>query len=631
MSSITNTVITGFTKSVSNFMTGNSKSATEKKIELGSKLSILLEEYKENIEIPKIVVVGTQSSGKTSILNGIIGLPILPTGNSITTRTPLHIELVPILNPNESCVIINKQKIDINPKSYTKQDMKKIADVINVITNEYTNNTLNISSKPIYITVKYSNLPHIFLIDLPGLTLVARTDEGQPKDIKKQIRDLVSSYISSTHTYILAIIAAREDIETDMALELIKEYDHSLNRTMGILTKVDLMNSQSSISQYIEGDMVSIDLRMKYDYIAVRNFKSEQHIKEEDFFKNHPIYSSLFAKYPESFTIKSVTNKSISILDLALCIELPKIEKKIKYELQNIEKELQKFPQSINPSEYSTRLFSIISSVCIELSKQINGRGIYSDTGRIVKKILIDYRNEIGAINSLKDYSKTDIKEIIEKVEGNHMSVSIPSIQIIEYILMSADKNPIDFLYIPSMKVIDKITFEIKKLAKQIINSSPHLHSFINCKEAILKYINEFIDLCMGKTKDNIKNILEHQKCYVWTDDVSFSQSIAENIEKNNNIYITTKNMFETYYSTIIFQCQEYIPKCIMYNLVLACSKIDIQDHIYNNILHSYSNNMTNLFNIPSSIEYEKKKLIHQKEIFLKSEKIIKEYISLDY
>ena len=106
----------------------------------------------------------------------------------ITTRTPLHIELCPVLHSSETCVFVNDNKFELPYNSYRKEHLSQIIDSIVSVTDMYTNNTFNISKRPILVKIFYIDIPHLYLIDLPGLTLVARTDEGQPKDIKDQTK-----------------------------------------------------------------------------------------------------------------------------------------------------------------------------------------------------------------------------------------------------------------------------------------------------------------------------------------------------------------------------------------------------------------------------------------------------------
>ena len=100
--------------------------------------------------------------------------------------------------------------------------------------------------------------------------MVACTDQGQPEDIKTQIKDLIKHYIIQENTIIMGVLPARCDIEVDSALELIKQYDQKGERTIGIMTKIDLMNENTDISNYLKND-ISNDLKLHYGYFAVKN------------------------------------------------------------------------------------------------------------------------------------------------------------------------------------------------------------------------------------------------------------------------------------------------------------------------------------------------------------------------
>ena len=77
------------------------------------------------------------------------------------------------------------------------------------------------------------------LVDLPGVTRVPVGD--QPRDIEKQIRDMLLKYISKPGAIILAVTAANVDLANSDGLKLAREVDPEGTRTIGVLTKVDLM------------------------------------------------------------------------------------------------------------------------------------------------------------------------------------------------------------------------------------------------------------------------------------------------------------------------------------------------------------------------------------------------------
>jgi len=212
----------------------------------------------KNIKLPKLVVVGTQSSGKSSLLNGLLGIDVLPTGNNMTTKCPLHIEL--LKSTDKSTIEMGQytttgwecdEKININYPKISRNNIIQIKEYIETTTKKRTNNTATISSEPIFMKIYAPNGTNLSMVDLPGLTMVACTDRGQPKDMKERVRKLVKDYIQEENTIILLVMAARSDLETDIAFDLVKECDPNGERSIGVLTKIDLMNCESSIADYL--------------------------------------------------------------------------------------------------------------------------------------------------------------------------------------------------------------------------------------------------------------------------------------------------------------------------------------------------------------------------------------------
>ena len=115
---------------------------------------------------------------------------------------------------------------------------------------------------------------------------------------------MISKYIKSERSVILCVMPAGEDLEADIALDLIKDIDTKFERTIGVLTKLDLMNQGTDVLDYLT-DNVSKDLKLHYGYYVVRN-RTNKEIKEltiqegfsreMEYFSNHPIYSS--KKFP---------------------------------------------------------------------------------------------------------------------------------------------------------------------------------------------------------------------------------------------------------------------------------------------------------------------------------------------
>jgi hypothetical protein len=118
-------------------------------------------------------------------------------------------------------------------------DFHKIRDEIVRDTEAKTGRNAGISPQPINLRIFSPNVLTLTLVDLPGLTKVPVGD--QPRDIEKQIRDMLMKYISKPACIILAVTAANTDLANSDGLKLAREVDPEGTRTIGVLTKVDLM------------------------------------------------------------------------------------------------------------------------------------------------------------------------------------------------------------------------------------------------------------------------------------------------------------------------------------------------------------------------------------------------------
>ena len=118
-------------------------------------------------------------------------------------------------------------------------DFNKIREEIVRDTEAKTGRNAGISPQPINLRIFSPNVLTLTLVDLPGLTKVPVGD--QPKDIEKQIKDMLLKYITKPACIILAVTAANTDLANSDGLKLAREVDPEGVRTIGVLTKVDLM------------------------------------------------------------------------------------------------------------------------------------------------------------------------------------------------------------------------------------------------------------------------------------------------------------------------------------------------------------------------------------------------------
>lgn len=222
------------------------------------------------LELPQIVVVGGQSSGKSSVLENIIGEDILPRGPEMVTRRPLIVQIMredagagEKRPPTEQGVRrINYCSFGHVPgKKYT--DAEDVRREIERETDRLVGNRRDVS--PIPILLKISSRSHLplTLIDLPGLVKVP--SEGQPPDICAKIEEISRDYAKNRNSIILAVTPANTDITGSDGLMLAREVDPRMERTLCVLTKMDLIDPGSDVLNVLAGRVV----RVKMGFVPV--------------------------------------------------------------------------------------------------------------------------------------------------------------------------------------------------------------------------------------------------------------------------------------------------------------------------------------------------------------------------
>ena len=212
----------------------------------------------EYIKLPRIASLGTQSSGKSSVLESIVGLDFLPRGDGVVTRRPLELRLCHIQD-GQPWAIFEERK----GEKFT--DFNKVRETIEALTDEVCVGEKNIVDKPIVLNVYSPTCPDLTLVDLPGVT---RVPVGkQPKNIEEITKKMAKRYCEDPLTIILCVIAANSDIATSDGLKMAKEIDVNGVRTLGVLTKLDIMDAGTDARKALMGE----EIPLKLGYVGVKN------------------------------------------------------------------------------------------------------------------------------------------------------------------------------------------------------------------------------------------------------------------------------------------------------------------------------------------------------------------------
>ncbi|KAJ2984244.1 hypothetical protein NQ176_g81 [Zarea fungicola] len=286
------------------------------------------------LSLPSIVVIGSQSSGKSSVLEAIVGHEFLPKGVNMVTRRPIELTLVNTPGSLEEY------------GEFPDLGLKHITDFTSI---QRTLTDLNlavpdsdcVSHEPIQLTVYSPNVPDLSLIDLPGYIQVV--GQNQPPQLKQKISDLCDKYIQAPNV-ILAISAADVDLANSTALRASRRVDPRGERTIGVITKMDLVDAGRGAA--ILNDK-QYPLRLGYVGVVSRAPQSQGLFKmgasnllstivkyEKSFFSSHPIEYG-----PESGLSVGTTTlrrKLMHILEQTMSSSLQNTSDAIRQELEEV-------------------------------------------------------------------------------------------------------------------------------------------------------------------------------------------------------------------------------------------------------------------------------------------------------
>jgi replication fork clamp-binding protein CrfC len=204
---------------------------TKKMIEIRNILSKV--EQTNALTLPSIVVIGSQSSGKSSVLEAIVGHEFLPKGSNMVTRRPIELTL------------INTPDTKAEYGEFPDLGLRRISDFSSIqrtLTelNMAVPDTECVSDDPIHLNIYSPHVPDLQLIDLPGYIQVV--GQNQPLELKQKISELCDKYIQPPNV-ILAISAADVDLANSTALRASRRVDPRGERTIGVITKMDLVDA----------------------------------------------------------------------------------------------------------------------------------------------------------------------------------------------------------------------------------------------------------------------------------------------------------------------------------------------------------------------------------------------------
>ena len=490
---------------------------------------------KYKINLPQIICVGAQSSGKTSIIESIVGKDFLPKGTGIVTRRPLILQLKYSKDKNDYCIFNHKPNQIIT-------DFSRVADEIIIETNRIAGRNKAISDEPIILQIFSQNLIDLTLVDLPGLVKVPVGD--QPDNIDLLVKKIVLDFISNPNAIILAISPANVDIATSDSLKIAKEVDPYYTRTFGVISKLDLVETPETIVDVINNTTYPL----KYGYIGVtcRNNKDNFNNKsiesamqeEEERYKEINEYNSII----HLLGITKLTKRLSEILTSKIKTAIPSIKENLSDMIYKKENELHNLGgESLIESDdivINTYLLASVFKFSSEYKTLIEGSIVnpnlnksYIGAANINTLLTQHFKNEITSIDPFDKLTNEEILIVINNTKGLKPSLFIPE-DAFEVLV----KQQIQRLEEPSLRYVKKIYNELINSLDLIDVKEIKRYKLLESKikEIMIATINQ----CLAPTNQMVKNIIQIELSFINSSHPDFLSdgTMKEEMQRHNEV-----------------------------------------------------------------------------------------------
>ncbi|XDV52921.1 hypothetical protein PO909_021559 [Leuciscus waleckii] len=563
----------------------------------------------KDLALPTIAVIGDQSSGKSSVLEALSGVA-LPRGSGIVTRCPLELRLKKVtgganwkavlsyrkkrtefVDPSFVAGPIKASKLANGKVARPTYDLKKfefgdpslVEEHVAAAQNELAGKGVGICDELITLEVMSPDVCDLTLIDLPGIARVPV--KGQPEDIGKQIKLLIMKYIEKQETINLVVVPCNTDIATTEALQMAQEVDPDGKRTVGILTKPDLIDrgTEKDILDIVHNKV--IPLHKGYTMVKCRG---QQQIDEKipleeatqierDFFQNHDYFRDLLPSLNKlsegKATIECLAVKLTQNLVDHIKKSLPQLNQQIKKMLWDVKNELKDYetgpPEDLKGAKQF--LIETLKRFCDQINSLSSGEQMSEEN--LFVQLRAEFKKWNDHLNSTKT-SFSNSKDLSQKNRGREL-LGFSNYRVFESVLQE----------------------HVAKLKK------PAIELLYTIKDIIITHLTDVVSQCFrnysflqNTAKDKINNIQLTQQ-------EKTEQRISEQFEMENRVYtqdpiylkvlneITNEkfsedqlpffdkkckysNMLEAYYEVVVQRMADQLPMMILFFMLKQTAEL---------------------------------------------------------
>ncbi|KAG6630484.1 phragmoplastin DRP1E [Carya illinoinensis] len=480
--------------------------------------------------LPSVAVVGGQSSGKSSVLESIVGRDFLPRGSGIVTRRPLVLQLHKTEDGSQEYA----EFLHLVRRKFT--DFSLVRKEIQDETDRITGKTKQISPVPIHLSIYSPNVVNLTLIDLPGLTKVAV--EGQPESIVQDIESMVRTYVEKPNCIILAISPANQDIATSDAIKLAREVDPTGDQTFGVLTKLDLMDKGTNALDVLEGRSYRLqrpwvgivnrsqaDINKNVDMIVARR-------KEREYFATSPDYGHLASKMGSEYLAKLLSKH----LESVIRARIPSITSLINKSIDELESEMDHLGQPI-AVDAGAQLYTILE-MCRAFDQIFKE---HLEGGRPGgDRIYGVFDNQLpAALRKLpfdRHLSPHNVRKVVSEADGYQPHLIAP-----EQGYRRLIDGALNYFRGPAEASVDAVHFVLKELVRKSIGETQELRRFPTLQAEIAAASYEALERFREDGRKTVVRLVDMESSYLTVD---FFRRLPQEVEKGGNPAASTTDRY---------------------------------------------------------------------------------------
>jgi dynamin 1-like protein len=476
-------------------------------------------------------------------LENIVGRDFLPRGSGIVTRRPLVLQLINIPSERDDKPEDDRVHIPHTAESVAGQrewaefhhlhgqkfyDFAEVKREIENETARIAGNNKGINRQPINLKIYSPHVLSLTLVDLPGLTKVPIGD--QPTDIEKQTRTLITEYIAKPNSLILAVSPANVDIVNSEALKLARYVDPMGKRTIGVLTKVDLMDHGTNALDILSGRVYPL----KLGFIGVVN-RSQQDIQsakslsealkaEAEFFKNHPAYRNMANRCGTHYLAKTLN----TTLMAHIRERLPDIKARLNTLMGQTQQELASYGnmQFDGKEHRGSLILQLMTRFASSFIASIDGTSSEISTQELCGGARIYYifnsvfGSSLDLIDPTINLSASDIRTAIRNSTGPRPSLFVPEMAFDLLV-----KPQIKLLDGPAQRCVELVYEELIKICHTC--GSVELSRFPRLQAKLIEVVSDLLRERLGPCSSYVESLISIQRAYINTNHPNFLGAAA--------------------------------------------------------------------------------------------------------